>query len=356
MENKEDRQDPRQSLVDLIEESKRDYTQIGNELKEIELLIEQTSSEVQKLDHRTAQVTNRLRHIESNLSSYPREDIREAYSASQDSQVRLLMLRAQVEQLQGKKESLDRQAEHLRRFLDAINEFPGLAIGQEAMAPSALSGDKVITRIIEAQEGERQSLARQMHDGPAQSLTNLILQAEIVERLFDRDMDQARLELTSLKNAVNATFQKTMDFIFELSPMMLDDLGVVPTLRRYVEDFREKSGLQIALDIVGEDRRPAPYVEVTIFRVIQELLHNVRQHAHASHVQVNLDLQGAVVGITVEDDGSGFDVDEVLAAAKERKTLGISTMQRRLEMLGGQVQFESSLGRGTKVTIEIPAA
>ncbi len=355
MEDKIESQDPLQNLADLVEESKREYSQTQNELREIEILIEQTSSEVQKLDHRTTQVTNKLRHIESNLSSYPREDIKEAYCAFQDSQLRLLMLRGQVEQLQSKKESLERQGEHLRRFLEIVDEFPSLLPQQEDMASSAITGDKVITRIIEAQEGERQRLARRMHDGPAQSLTNLILQAEIVERLFDRDIDQARAELANLKNSVNATFQKTRGFIFELSPMMLDDLGVVPTLRRYVDDFQEKSGLQVAFDVLGEERRPAPYVEVTIFRLIQELLHNVWQHAHASHVQVNLDLRGNVVGITVEDDGSGFDLDEAMAAAKERKTLGIVTMQRRLEMLGGQIHFESSLGRGTKVRIEIPA-
>jgi len=194
-----------------------------------------------------------------------------------------------------------------------------------------------------------------MHDGPAQSLTNLILQAEIVEKLFDRDLKEARSELTNLKKAVHATFQKTRDFIFELSPMMLDDLGLVPTLRRYIDDFQEKKGLQVAFNVVGEERRPAPHVEVTIFRIIQELLHNVWQHAHATHVQVNLDLGGGVVGITVEDDGSGFDVDEAMAAAKERKTLGIVSIQRRLEMLGGQIEFESSLGRGTRVTMEIPS-
>jgi two-component system sensor histidine kinase DegS len=355
MEDKQDSRDPLRSLADLLQESKRQYTQIQNELKEIEILIEQTGTEVQKLDHRTAQVTNKLRHIESNLSGYPREDIKEAYCASQDSQLRLLMLRAQSEQLQAKKESLEHQAEHLRRFLEIVDEFPGLTADRAGMVSSSTSSDKVVTRIIEAQEGERQRLARQMHDGPAQSLTNLILQAEIVERLFDRDIGQARAELVNLKNSVNATFQKTRDFIFELSPMMLDDLGVVPTLRRYIDDFQEKSGLQVAFDVVGEEKRPVPYVEVTIFRVIQELLHNVSQHAHATHVQVSLDLKGTVVGISVEDDGSGFDVDEAVAAARERKTVGIVTMQRRLEMLGGQIQFESSLGRGTKVTMEIPA-
>jgi two-component system sensor histidine kinase DegS len=355
MEDNEERRDPVESLADLVDESKRDYTEIQNQLKEIEVLIGQTGSEVQKLDHRTAQVTNKLRHIESNLNSYPREDIKEAYSASIASQLRLLMLRSQVEQLQAKKESLEPQANHLRKFLEIVDEIPGLGGPAEAFATAPIGGDNVAMRIIEAQEGERQRLARQMHDGPAQSLTNLILQAEIVEKSFDVDDDQVRLELANLKDAVKATFRKTMGFIFELSPMMLDDLGAVPTLRRYIEDFQEKSGLSVALDVVGEERRLAPYVEVTIFRLVQELLHNVWQHAHASHVQVNMDLQGAAVRISVEDDGSGFDLDEAISLAKERKTLGIVTMQQRLEMLGGEMQYDTSLGRGTKVTVRIPS-
>lgn len=356
MEDNEERRDPLPSLAELVEESKRTYTHIKNELKETDVLLEQTSGEVQKLDQRTAQVANKVRHIESNLSSYPREDIKEAYAASQASQLRLIMLRSQVEQLQAKKESLELQAEHLRSFLEIVDQIPALGRHMEGLASPAATGDSVVMRTIEAQEGERQRLARQMHDGPAQSLTNLILQAEIVEKSFDVDADQARSELTNLKNAVNNTFRKTMDFIFELSPMMLDDLGAVPTLRRYIDDFQDKSGLSVALDVIGEERRLVPYVEVTIFRLIQELLHNVSQHAHASHVQVSLDLQGSMIGISVEDDGSGFDLDEAMASAKERKTLGIITMLQRLEMLGGKIDFDTSLGRGTKVTMEIPAA
>jgi two-component system sensor histidine kinase DegS len=356
MEDSSAIQDPMQRLSDLVEESKRSYTEVQQQLSDLQVLLEQTSGEVQKLDERTAQVTNRVRHIEANLNSFPREDISEAYSASQASQLRLVMLRSQVEQIEAKREILRSEAEHLRNFLDVAEHIPGLSTPGHALSPSPSAGDSVVMRVIEAQEGERQRLARQMHDGPAQSLTNLILQAEIVEKSFDVGPDQSRAELTNLRNAVKATFEKTMDFVFELSPMMLDDLGAVPTLRRYVEDFEEKSGLSVALEIVGEERRLATHVEVTVFRVVQELLHNVWQHAHASHVQVGLDLKGPSITVTVEDDGSGFDVDEVLAAASERKTLGITTMKQRIEMLSGTIDFDSSLGRGTKVTMSIPAA
>jgi len=337
---------PLQRLHSLVEETKTAYDRIERELQEIALQLQQSSSEVERLAQRNARIASRVRQIETNLESYPRQDIKEAYTAAQDSQIRLFTMRSQMERLQSKREALQAQAEQLRRFLDLAQDI-------EEPSPTP-SSESTIVRVIEAQENERRRLARQMHDGPAQSLTNLILQAEICERLFDLDPEQAHVELESLKQAVNATFQNTRRFIFGLRPMMLDDLGLVPTLRRYTQDFREKSGLTIDLHIMGEERRLAPHLEVTVFRVIQELLNNVDQHAHATHVDVTLDLEGEVVAVTVEDDGCGFDLEEILAAARERKSVGLITIQERTEMLRGEVEIDSSVGRGTKVRLELP--
>jgi two-component system sensor histidine kinase DegS len=210
-----------------------------------------------------------------------------------------------------------------------------------------------MVQIIEAQELERQHLARQMHDGPAQSLTNLILQAEIVERMFDVDPNKARTELGNLKNAANSTFQRIRDFIFDLRPMMLDDLGLVPTLKRYAQTFETKTRLPTHLATMGETAL-ASYIEVTLFRSVQELLNNTARHAHASRVQVTLDMQNNPVVVTVEDDGSGFDVATAIAAARQRSSSGLVNLEKRIEMLGGKIQFQSSTGRGTKVRVELP--
>jgi len=125
-------------------------------------------------------------------------------------------------------------------------------------------------------------------------------------------------------------------------------------LKRYIQGFEEKGGLSTNLTIVGQERRLPPYTEVTIFRVVQGLLKNISQHANATYVQVSVNLEGEIIGVSVEDDGSGFDVDEAMASARQRKTLGIAAMQEQVEMLGGQVYFESGVGRGTKVKLEIP--
>ena len=337
---------------ELVESAQTEYEQVQKELKEIAILIRQSASEVDKLSQRSAQLTSKMRQMETNLDTYPRQDIRDVYSSTQETQMRLFMMRGQVEQLQAKQENLSRYGSLLHRVMDATAGDSGAPLASTGGAGAQSAS--LLARVIESQERERQRLARQMHDGPAQSLTNLILQAEICERLFSTDVDKARLELIALKNSVNETFQKVREFIFDLRPMMLDDLGLVPTLRRYLHDFGEKHNLTINLRLVGEERRQPAHVEVTIFRVIQSLLNNIQEHASAHNVQVSLELQPGSIITRVEDDGSGFNVQEVLDAASQKRQVGLAAIQEQVEMLGGRIQIESEIGQGTRASIVIP--
>lgn len=355
-EQKEPEQPGPVTPAQVIEQTNQEFEQIQKELKEIEILIRQSTSEVEKLAQRNAQLTNKVRTMEGNIETMPRQDIKEIYTAAQEAQMRLFMMRGQVEQLQSRQENLKRFAESLRQILEVSralvpsDEGSGLKKGGGDGA-GEVSG---IVRIINAQESERQHLANQLHDGPAQSLTNLILQAEICERLFDTDPVRARTELTELKEAVNNTFQKVREFIFDLRPMMLDDLGLIPTLKKSIEDYRQKTAIACNLTISGKDQRLPPHTEVTVFRVVQQLLSNVRDHAQATHVQISLDVTNERVTAAIEDDGSGFDVIEAMTASRQRKTIGLSTMQERIEMLGGEIQIDSALGKGTRVEFWIP--
>jgi two-component system sensor histidine kinase DegS len=341
----------------ILEETGQEYEQIQKELKEIDILVKQSTTEVEKLAQRNAQLTNKLRTMEANIDTVPRQDIKEVYNAAQEAQMRLFMMRGQVEQLQSRQENLKRYAESLRKILDVSDVLlPASADDGDSPTTAAASAEgSGIVNIIDAQERERQSLANQLHDGPAQSLTNLILQAEICEHLFDSDPVRARSELTELKQAVTNTFQKVREFIFDLRPMMLDDLGLNPTLKKSIEDFEQKSGIACNLTISGKDFRLPPHAEVTIFRVIQHLLKNVRSHAQATHVQVTLNISDERATASVEDDGSGFDVAEVMTAADQRKTIGLSTMRDQIDMLGGEINVDSSMGKGTRIEFWIPA-
>ena len=341
-------------LEQLMLDSQREYEQVQVELKEIDVLIQQSTGEVEKLARRHAQATNSLRHIQANLETVPREDIREAYGNVQDAQQRLFTMRGQLEKLQSDQKNMERYVTLLRRVLELrAGGVPGLDSGP---AEPGLSREQpIIVRVVEALEAERRRLSRSMHDGPAQSMTNFILQTEICQRLFNSDRARAEEELVGLKSAATDTFQRIRDFIFELRPMMLDDLGLVPTLRRYAEMFKSKHNIPIEVTVVGKDRRLNPYVEVAVFRIVQELLNNIRDHAQATQARITVEIEDDGVRAVVDDNGSGFSVEEALAEARQKGTVGLSTMYERVEMLGGTLDIDSKPGQGTHVVITIPS-
>jgi two-component system, NarL family, sensor histidine kinase DegS len=314
-------------------------------LREVTLMIEQSQGEVLKLSQRNAAITTHLQQVQNQFDKLPPQEIRNAYDSALDAQQRLFVMRGQLEKLQNEKS-------HLERFKSAL-ERTRLASGSSSGALAGGSKGPLanVEMLVNAQETERQRLSRQMHDGPAQALSNFILQTEIAMRLMDVDASQARDELNNLKASAMGTFQKVRNFIFELRPMMLDDLGLAPTVRRYADAFKEQAGLDIGVTITGHERRLEPYLEVMLFRAIQELLGNAARHSQASLVKVILDLGEDRVRVSVDDNGKGFDPDSV----QQGNSLGLKLIRERAEMLGGSFEIDSAVGKGTRILFAVPA-
>ncbi len=337
------------TLRGFLEQTFKAYEKIQAELGEIDVLVKQSAAEVERLAQRNARVVNYLSQLQTNFDTIPREDIKEAYEALINAQQRLFTMRGQLEKLQSDQRNLRRLSETQRRLLaitEGLTDLPDV--------PQRARDQLNIVRVIQTEEAARQVLVRRMHDGPASSLSNFILQAEICERYFDSDPDQAREELTALKDSAAATFNAVKSFIFDLRPMMLDDLGVVPTLRRYIESFDEKHSISVTLNVTGQASRSEEHIEVTIFRAVQELLNNARVHGRATEIEVLLDLDVERLLVVVEDNGDGFNVDESFGEASARTTIGLPTLSDRIAMLNGELSIQSSLGQGTRVEFTIP--
>ena len=346
-----------QKLEELHAAANADLDKARRELAEIETLLRQTNTEVEKLSQRELTVSNRLRDLEVNVDKYSKADIKNFYTSAQEVQMRLQMMRSQLEQLQFRQQSMTARQSQLFEIVTALEPLLGMgaaASGSGGGRPLD-NGEDIIANIIQAQEKERLRISLQLHDGPAQSMSNLVLRAEICQRLLDRDLDQARAELSGLKTAINTTLQDTRRFIFDLRPMILDDLGLVPTLRRYVQQFSEKNSLEVNLMVQSIDNRLPTHYEVAIFRFIQEALNNVSKHANATQARVLLEASGGSIHVSVEDDGSGFHISEVLADQSSRRNMGIATLRQQAEtLLRGEFGIESAVGRGTRVAAVVP--
>ncbi len=333
----------------FVEEIQGEIDQSKRALRETTMMIEQSQAELAKLVQRNAAVAGHLQQIQGQFESMSRNDIRMTYNAALDTQQRLLVMRGQLEKLQTEQKNLQRTITLLEGILKTIEE--DMAGGKGGRSNSRA----MLEMVVKAQEAERLRLSRQMHDGPAQALSNFIVQTEIAMRYFEMDPVKAKEELQHLKQSALTTFQKVRTFIFELRPMMLDDLGLYPTVRRYIESFKEQTGVDVALNLKGQERRLEPYLEVMIFRALQELMGNAVRHNQDAPGRISLTVQivaeERLVKVSVSDTGKGFDLEE----ASKSGGLGLKLIRERVELLGGFMDVDSAPGAGARVSFQVPS-
>ncbi|MDZ4767812.1 MAG: histidine kinase [Chloroflexota bacterium] len=354
------RTDPR-ARDELITMLSAETKRVRDKLSEIKIQVDQTQIVVEREQSRNNDIMSELRAVQDNIETVPRQDIRQRYDDALEGRYRLLTMRGQLEKFASIREQLDSELTMLREVLGRLQGIEALpattSAGSEESVESGRGAGMNIVRIVQAQEEERQRLARQMHDGPAQSMSNFILQAEICHKLFDRNPARAAEELDSLKTTASITFQKIREFIFDLRPMMLDDLGVMPTVRRYVDSFKDKNDIKVKLDIMGDERRLESHREVLIFRSIQELMGMARDYANAEQLTIRLDLSGNTGRILVQDNGRGFDAESAFSNEEgnhDARVSALITLREKFDLVRGSVVVESKESEGTSVRVELP--
>ncbi len=210
-------------------------------------------------------------------------------------------------------------------------------------------------KLTQAQEAERQQLARELHDELGQALTAITINLTTVAQelpsgcapgLSDRLQEAIAL--------ANQTLEQVRELSFNLRPAMLDDLGLGPALSWYVKRCAQRTNLDLQLDVSDLQERLPPEVETALYRVVQEALTNVIRHARASAVQIRLECETTVVRAQVEDDGQGFDVIQVLNQQRPQHGIGLLGMRERITLLGGTFSLHSAPGQGTRLALEIP--
>lgn len=212
----------------------------------------------------------------------------------------------------------------------------------------------LLDQVMAAQEEERKRIARELHDELAQSLAVLIRDLEDVAGPTSRDRAGLTERVRETRTLALRILEQTRRLIFDLRPTALDDLGLLPAIRRYAQQRLETAGVQLRMEVSGQVRRLPPQVETAVFRIAQEAITNVVQHAGASRVELKLSFEAEGVSLTVTDDGIGFDSVAVLEAAGSIRGMGLLGMRERAELLGGCLDIESCPGVGTSVHLRIP--
>ncbi len=210
----------------------------------------------------------------------------------------------------------------------------------------------LLGKVLTAQEDERKRVSRELHDGIGQALSALSMGLERLEQARPGQMPAMQEHIETLKELAVNTLSDLRNLTVALRPAALDDLGLVPAIRRYTELHLVNAGVEFVVEDEGLPERLDPALETVVFRVAQEAINNIARHSHATQAKLSLQYDKGILRLCVEDNGMGFD--PTLASFKEG--VGLQGMQERASLVGGQLTVESHLGQGSKVLLEVPQA
>jgi len=349
--------------LEIAENAVSECKRIEQELKEVKALTAEVIREVDLFSLVEKDCRYKLMIVSRNIKQYSETDIRHAYEKAKDSQVQLAAKRNEEHLLIEKRSELERRfkvyketaekAEGLVSRVGVVMDYLGGGLKDISNQLEDIKQKKDIGfRIIRAQEDERKRLAREIHDGPAQTMANLVMKAEICEKLVDIDKEKAKKELHVFRETVRSGLGDIRKIIYDLRPMSMDDLGLALSVQKLISDFSEETGILVDFKTNLLEEKIMPVIEIALFRIIQESLSNIRRHAKAKAVNIRMELTESHINLLVSDDGVGFDT------VAERKPeveggYGLVSMRERAELLSGKFNISSS-GTGTRIVVSIP--
>ncbi|MED4474724.1 sensor histidine kinase [Oceanobacillus caeni] len=348
-------------IFDISEWARSEYERLQLELKEIKKKVIQYIENGDQLEVKFRFSKQRLAEVSKLFDRYSEDEIRQVYEITHGMQTKLTIIRKEEKDLREKRDDIERRLVQLASTMERAERLASkitvvLNYLQEdfkqvnEVIEDAKEKQKFGLKIIEAQEEERRKISREIHDGPAQSLANILLRSELIEKIYlQGDVSKAMDEIKSIRGMIRSSLVEVRRIIYDLRPMALDDLGLVPTIKKYISNVGEYNNIQIDFVMMGTEKRLNPKYEIAFFRLMQEALQNAIKHAEASVIQVKLEIGTNYLTLMVKDDGKGFNTE-----LKKEQSFGLIGMKERVENLQGELSIQSEIGKGTVITIRVP--
>lgn len=348
-------------IYTIGEESREEHQLLSEQLAQIKEEVIHVIEEADILEKKTQLSRNRLAEVSHHFTEYGEKEIKEVYEQTHQLQTDLKIKQTREKTLRQKRDEIERRLKTLDQTIERANGLVSKVsvvlnyLNEDFQHVSELIQDAnekqaFGLKIIEAQEEERKRLSREMHDGPAQMLANILLRSELVDKTFkERGRAEAIKEMKSVRSMVRTSLYEVRRIIYDLRPMALDDLGLVPTIKKYLTSIEEYNQNTIIFKLHRDTERLPSKYEVALFRLIQEAVQNAIKHAQAEQITVNLEIAPRLVSAIIHDDGTGFDTN-----TKKENSFGLIGMNERIEMLNGELDIQSTPGNGTTVYIRIP--
>ncbi len=350
-------------IFHINESALKEHKYLENELENVKLLVQQYINESDRLEEEVRKSKLRLLNVSKEFNRYNEEEIKKVYDLAYELQTKLVIVQQEERTLRQKRDDLERRlirlsstierAENLGRKVGAILTYINQDFTQVDKALKSVSEKQQLGfKIFEIQESERKRLSREIHDGPAQMLANILIRSEFVDHTFkEGNIDVALKEMNSIRKNIRQSLQEVRRIIYDLRPMALDDLGLIPTVKKHISSMSEYANIPIHLKIIGKEAKIDSNYEIGIFRLLQESIQNAINHAKAKEIIVKVEFSPNQINIIVKDEGVGFNIEQV---EEKSDSFGLAGMKERVDLLKGKLSIQSELNQGTTIIISIP--
>ena len=355
----------REQILEIVDNVRIEYENQKSELILIKTNINNVINEVDALEAQDKLMRKKLVEVSKKFNSYNEDEIKSVYEKASDIRVKFIMKQNDEKQLRERRDALEIVLKKSIKNIDNSEKV----INQIGIAMSYLEGDILSVlegadkssemfigiKILEAQENERKRISRDIHDGPAQHIANIIMKADICSIIIQKDLNAGLKELTDLKESVKVALKEVRSIIFDLRPMTLDDLGLNKTIEQSVKSISQDFNIDISLKLKPMQTEVESIIQVAVFRIIQEIFNNIKKHSKAKHVVVKLDYGTKYLRLLISDDGIGFNVEETLKRVKTKgNSYGLIGILDRVNQLQGEIHIESLSGAGAVYNVVLP--
>ena len=351
----------RDNIFDIAQNCHEIEVNLQTELEEANLQAQQVILEVDHFEKLERYARLRLIDVSRDFRSYSQEHIKEAYEQAREMQLKLIDLRQQEVYLRRRRDELTRQ---IKKFKD-IGQKADNFLQSTAIALKILRGNverindtigeshrqqQMVTWIIESQEAERRKIARELHDGPAQSMAGILIRLDLIKRLGNQDFKGIYEEIDNVSSMGRETLADVRRIMFDLKPSLLHENNFSNTLKEYFNDYEAKYNFTIDFLQIGEDKQYNLSLETALFRMVQEAVTNIRKHSGVKRAVVKFEDNSANLTLVIKDEGIGFEPNNT----GDKESYGILGMKERVNLFGGKLDIISAPGAGTQVIIQVP--
>ncbi|WP_129689769.1 sensor histidine kinase [Gottfriedia acidiceleris] len=354
--------DSKSHVFGIVEDTRSEYEKLRVELEEVKLQVVEKIENTVRLDLLARAARQKLTEVDGDYNRYTESQVKAVYETAQNIQEQHFLSLKEEKVLNHRRKELEnrlqtlleklQKAELLVARISIVLNYLNTDFNQVShLLEDAKQKQEFGFQLIQAQEEERIKLSREIHDGPAQTLASILMQSDFLIKTYrQRPEEDARKELGDIKEQVRCALGEVRRIIYDLRPMALDDLGLVPALNKYLKSLESYKHIEIKFEYCGQSKkRLNSKIEVAIFRIIQEAVQNACKHADPSTIFVRLEFLRNKINVYVQDDGVGFPVGE----GQSENSFGLIGMKERVELLNGDFIIESILDVGTTIRITL---